>query len=210
MQMGCIPKHYARSSVVTLNPCPCCQYEVHHVHPYCISTDLFKLVEEPQLKYCKISIIDGNTSLWQVDWHESASKQTFQSDYFLPADEVNEIEMTGASCQVCFGLAPSLWPLLMPNMEGNYFDEAAKDGNVEQCVCNWQAALPNNLKSMFSKFDKTSIFVAVCWHGLFWPVSIWFGVVHCESSFLISALTSFTPAGPNIPLYFFVFSWSNW
>ena len=46
-----------------LNLCPCCQYEVCYIHSYGISTDLFKLVDEPQLKYCKISIIDGNTSL---------------------------------------------------------------------------------------------------------------------------------------------------
>ena len=46
-----------------LNSCPCCQYEVCHVHSYSIFTDLFKLVDEPQLKYRKISIIDGNSSL---------------------------------------------------------------------------------------------------------------------------------------------------
>ena len=47
-------------------------------------------------------MIDGNMSLQQVDWHESASKKTFQSDYFLSIDEVNAIELPGASHQVCF------------------------------------------------------------------------------------------------------------
>lgn len=90
-----------------LNSCPCCQYEVCHICPYCISTDSFKLVDEPQLKYRKISIIDGNTSLRRVDRHKSASKRTFHSNYFLPVDEVNGIEMASASRQVCFGLALS-------------------------------------------------------------------------------------------------------
>ena len=61
--------------------------------------------------------------------------------------------------------APLCLPLLTPNAEGDGFDEAVKDGSVEQCVRNWRAALPDNLKSMFSKFDETSIFVAVCRHG---------------------------------------------
>ena len=61
-------------------------------------------MDEPQLKYSKISIIDGNTSLRRVDRHESASKQTFKSDYFLSVDKVNEIEMAGTSSQVCFRL----------------------------------------------------------------------------------------------------------
>ena len=89
-----------------LNSCPCCQYEVCHVHSYSIFTDLFKLVDEPQLKYRKISIVDGNTSLRRVDRHESTSKQKFQSDYFLPVEEVNAVEMPGASHRVGFGLAP--------------------------------------------------------------------------------------------------------
>ncbi len=46
-----------------LNSCPCCQYEVCHIHSHNITTDLFKLMDEPHLKYCQISIIDGNTSL---------------------------------------------------------------------------------------------------------------------------------------------------
>jgi hypothetical protein len=91
-----------------LNSCPCCHYEVCHIHSYSLSTDSSKLLDEPQLKYCKISIIDGNTSLQQVHQHESASKQIFHSDYFLPIDEVNEMGMLGASHQVCFGLALSI------------------------------------------------------------------------------------------------------
>jgi hypothetical protein len=55
---------------------------------------------EPQLKYRKISIMDGNTSLRRVERHESASTQTFKSNYFLSIDAVNEIEMPGASRQV--------------------------------------------------------------------------------------------------------------
>jgi len=89
-----------------LNSCPCCQYEVHHLHSYSTFTDSFKLVDEPQLKYRKISILDGNTSLRRVDRQESASKQTFQSDYFLPVNEVNEFAKQGASRKVCFGLGP--------------------------------------------------------------------------------------------------------
>jgi len=55
--------------------------------------------------------------------------------------------------------------MLTPNTEGEGFDEAVKDTDAEQCVRNWRAALPDNLKSMFSKFDETGIFVAVCRHG---------------------------------------------
>jgi len=46
-----------------LNSCPCCQYKVCHIHSYSMTTDLFKLMDEPHLKYHQISIIDGNTSL---------------------------------------------------------------------------------------------------------------------------------------------------
>ena len=46
-----------------LNSCPCCQYEVCHISPHNITTDSFKLMDEPHLKYRQISIIDGNTSL---------------------------------------------------------------------------------------------------------------------------------------------------
>jgi hypothetical protein len=53
----------------------------------------------------------------------------------------------------------------MYNMEDDGFDGAVTDGHVDQCVRNWQAARPDNLKSMFSKFDETGIFVAVCRHG---------------------------------------------
>ena len=56
-------------------------------------------------------------------------------------------------------------PLLTPNTEGDGFDEAVQDASVDQCVRNWHAALPDNLKSMFSKFDETGVFVAVCRHG---------------------------------------------
>ena len=148
-----------------LNSCPCCQYEVHHNHSYSISTDLFQLVDEPKLKYRKISIIDGNTSLRRVNRHESTSKKKFQSDYFLPVDKVNEVEMPGASRQVCFWCGSSVEPLLTPDVEDNPLHEVVEDGDVGQCVRNWRAALPDNLKSMFSIFDETGIFVAVCRHG---------------------------------------------
>jgi len=63
-------------------------------------------MDEPHLKYRQISIIDGNTSLRRIDRRQSASKQTFESNYFLSVDEVNEVVMPGASRQVCFGMAP--------------------------------------------------------------------------------------------------------
>src|SRR5258706_13079047 len=84
-----------------LNSCPCCQYEVSHICFYSLSPDSFKLVGEPPLKFCKISMIDGNTSLRRVNRCESASKKTFLSDYFLSVDEVNAIEMRGAPHQIC-------------------------------------------------------------------------------------------------------------
>ena len=92
------------------NSCPCCQYEVchMHMHSYSISIDLLKLMGEPQLKYRKIFIMDGNTSLRRVNRHQSASKQMFQSEYFLPVDEVDRFEMRGASHQVCFRPSPLL------------------------------------------------------------------------------------------------------
>jgi hypothetical protein len=64
-------------------------------------------MDEPQLKYRKITIIDGNTSLRRVDRRESASKQIFRSDYFLSIDEVNEVMMQDASCRVSFLHGPS-------------------------------------------------------------------------------------------------------
>jgi len=85
-----------------LNSCPCCQYEVCHICFYSLPPDSFKLVGEPPLKFRKISMIDGNTSLRRVNRRESASKRTFRSEYFLSVDEVNAIEMPGASRQVCF------------------------------------------------------------------------------------------------------------
>jgi hypothetical protein len=85
-----------------LNSCPCCHYEVRHIYANCISIDLLKLMDEPQLKYRKITIIDGNTSLRRVDRRESASKQIFRSDYFLSVDEVNKVTMQDASCRVSF------------------------------------------------------------------------------------------------------------
>ena len=147
------------------NSCPCCQYEVCHIRCYSISTDLFKLAGEPRLKYRKISIIDGNTSLRRVDRRESASKKSFKSDYFLSVAEVNEIENQGASRQVRFGLACLHLPVLTPNTKADGFDQSVQDASTEHCVRNWRAALPDNLKSMFSKFDETGIFVAVCRHG---------------------------------------------
>ena len=148
-----------------LNSCPCCHYEVRHIYSRCISTDSLKLVDEPQLKYRKITILDGNTSLRRVDRHESASKHIFRSDYFLSVDKVNEVMKQDASRQVSFLHGPSVNPLLTPDVEGDGFGEAVEDGNAEHCVRNWRAALPDNLKSMFSKFDETGIFVAVCRHG---------------------------------------------
>ena len=91
-----------------LNSCPCCQYEVSYIHSHSASTDLFKLMDEPQLKYRKISIVDGNTSLRRVERRESARKQLFQSDYFLTVDTVNSVEMLGASRQVCFAFIRSV------------------------------------------------------------------------------------------------------
>ena len=148
-----------------LNSCPCCHYEVRHIHSYCTSTDSLKLMDEPQLKYRKITILDGNTSLRRVDRRESASQQIFRSDYFLSADEVNKVTVQDASSQVSFLHSSSLSTLLTHNMEGDGFGGPEEDGNGAQCVCNWRAALPDNLKSMFSKFDETGIFVAVCRHG---------------------------------------------
>ena len=85
-----------------LNSCPCCHYEVRPIYPCCIFADSLKLVDEPELKYRKITIIDGNTSLRRVDRSESASKQIFRSDYFLSVDEVNEITKQDASHRVNF------------------------------------------------------------------------------------------------------------
>ena len=91
-----------------LNSCPCCHYEVRHIYSRCISTDSLKLVDEPQLKYRKITILDGNTSLRRVDRRESASKHVFHSDYFLSVDEVNKIIVQDASCRVSFLYGPAL------------------------------------------------------------------------------------------------------
>ena len=44
-------------------------------------------------------------------------------------------------------------------MEGDGFNEVTQGASVDQCVHNWHAALPNNLKSMFLKFDETFIFL---------------------------------------------------
>ena len=90
-----------------LNSCPSCQYEVCCNRSYSVSTDPSKLVDEPRLKYRKISIIDGNTSLRRVDQRRSTNKQTFDSDYFIPVDEVDEIEKPGSPRQVRFDFCPS-------------------------------------------------------------------------------------------------------
>lgn len=62
------------------------------------------------------------------------------------------------------------WPISIltsaeTHVEGDGFDETGKDGDEDNCVRNWRAARPDNLKSMFSRFDETGIFVAVCRHG---------------------------------------------
>ena len=45
-------------------------------------------------------------------------------------------------------------------------EDGMADTNASQCVKNWIAALPNSLKSMFTRFDETGLFVALCRHGL--------------------------------------------
>jgi len=63
-------------------------------------------------------------------------------------------------------LCPSYYLTSAHTWHGGWcFDEAVESDIVDHCVRNWQVALPDNLKSMFLKFDETGIFVAICWHG---------------------------------------------
>ena len=144
-------------------------------------------MDEPQLKYCKITIIDRNTSLQQVDQHESASKQIFWSDYFLSIDEVNKVTMQDASCQVSFLHHSSPSSLCWhPTWRVMVLVKQEKMGM--QTIVSATGVLPSPTTSKACSWNLMKLASSLPFVNmdLFQPVWIWFRVVNCELLFLFS------------------------
>ncbi|KAH9913659.1 uncharacterized protein B0H18DRAFT_887915 [Fomitopsis serialis] len=132
---------------------------------------LYKLEDEPELKYSLMVTIDSNQSLKLIDdafrhGTARADPRTARTDIWLSPAEMNVDNRTIAS-----GPAPdNLRDLDLHSDDVQWLNLAdSENGKIEAsvdvCVERWRNAGPEARKKMFALFAMTGIFVCLCRHG---------------------------------------------
>ncbi|KAG2353443.1 hypothetical protein BDR07DRAFT_1496245 [Suillus spraguei] len=127
-----------------LNSCPPCSYE---------------LQDEPELKFCKMIIFDGNNSLScmaPLGGHEVGDRHVFRSDYFLEPEFID---------QFVHEVKSSPEP---PDVSVTANGECASASTTPSSTCtdNWKAARADAKKKSWGIFEETGIFACTCCHGI--------------------------------------------
>ncbi|KAG1859304.1 hypothetical protein F4604DRAFT_1882800 [Suillus subluteus] len=140
------------------NLCPCCHYKVQ---------------DEPKLRFPFEIALDGNNSAKFVDpalrgGRERQDPRNGRSDIWIDEEYVDrfkdEVKNARRSHRPNTS-APA--DIVDPDDPWIYCENEDQDSNepVNVCVDRWRNAAPEARKRMFSVFQKSGIFVAVCRHG---------------------------------------------
>lgn len=123
---------------------------------------------------------DGNNSLKSfLRTRGQADTRTFESDYFLSHDFVDqfkdEVKRKVRKPDVAEACVPQIPSLKLPIyfIQGEVEVEGdPTDGQTGPATCTdrWRAANADTLKGMYNAFAETGVFVSVCRHGLVWTV----------------------------------------
>ncbi|KAG6809418.1 hypothetical protein H0H92_000329 [Tricholoma furcatifolium] len=145
-------------------------YRVLHACPPCS----YKIQGEPELRYERMIVLDGNNSLKRIKAignRQISDKRTFESDYFLPAEFVdqyaNEVKARPAAPANKSSEAEDDEPdTPVLEGEGDPTDGAGDiDSGPSGCTDNWKAAAKEENKKMWAIFSESGIFASACRHG---------------------------------------------
>ncbi|KAG0708173.1 hypothetical protein DFH29DRAFT_979487 [Suillus ampliporus] len=131
-----------------LNSCPPCSYE---------------LEDEPELKFCKMIVFDGNNSLScmaPLGGREVGNQHIFNSDYFLDPEFVDKF-----ADEVKSGPQPSDANVTTTqHLHGEHASTATAPTSV--CTDNWKAARVDMKKKSWGIFEETGVFACACRHSI--------------------------------------------
>ncbi|KAG1888306.1 hypothetical protein F4604DRAFT_1877422 [Suillus subluteus] len=131
-----------------LNSCPPCSYE---------------LEDEPELKFSKMIVFDGNNSLSRMaplGGRKVGDRRVFKSDYFLDPEFVDKF-------------ADEVKPDPQPSdanvtttqhLHGEHVSTATAPTSA--CTDNWKAARADTKKKSWGIFEETGVFACACRHGI--------------------------------------------
>ncbi len=119
--------------------------------------------------------MDGNNSLKRLapsERRQAGDTRTFDSDYILPRDWVNQFANEVKGRQV---LNKPAVPIA--DSDGEASDDETPAGaegdptdgvssGTTPCATNWKAASADDTKRMWGMFDETGIFACACRHGI--------------------------------------------
>lgn len=119
----------------------------------------FKLEDEPELKFRKMIVFNGNNSLSRMaplGGREVGDRRVFTSDYFLEPGFVDQF-----AHEVKPGPEhPDV------NVTANGERTSTSTGSTSTCTDNWKAARDDAKKKSWGIFEETGIFACTCRHGI--------------------------------------------
>ncbi|KAF8871444.1 hypothetical protein BD779DRAFT_1478233 [Infundibulicybe gibba] len=141
------------------NVCP------NNVCPPC----LYKVQDEPPLRFSLLAAMDGNNSLKLVDstfrpGTQRRNNRTQRHSFWITPKEVDMFKDA-----VAMGKGPAAERSNPSGAIGGVLQEGSESGEptqgVEVCLEQWRNAGPDTRKHVFALFAVSGIFIAVCRHG---------------------------------------------
>ncbi|KAF8236921.1 hypothetical protein L208DRAFT_1249802 [Tricholoma matsutake] len=150
-----------------------------HLCPPC----MYKLTDEPPMKFSMLVAMDGNNSLKLVDstfcsGSSHTDDRTSTSSRWLTPEDVDQFKdkVVNSHHNVSLPSSPKIpSDVFPPNLNSDAGDDdiawlnIAEDNETQKiiniCVERWQSAGPEARKKMFTLFAVAGIFVAICCHG---------------------------------------------
>ncbi|KAF8226692.1 hypothetical protein L208DRAFT_1300645 [Tricholoma matsutake] len=146
-----------------------------HLCPPC----MYKLTDEPPMKFSMLVAMDGNNLLKLVDstFHSGSSHtddHTSTSNQWLTPEDIDRFkdEVVNSRPSTAPKSPSDVFP---PNLNSDAGDDdiawlnIAEDDKTQKiiniCVERWRSAGPEARKKMFALFAVAGIFVAICRHG---------------------------------------------
>ncbi|KAF8873102.1 hypothetical protein BD779DRAFT_1452217 [Infundibulicybe gibba] len=130
---------------------------------------LYKVQDEPPLRFSLLAAMDGNNSLKLVDstfrpGTQRRDNHTQRHSFWITPEEVDMFKDAVAT-----GKGPAAERSNPSGAIGGVLQEGSESGEptqgVEVCLERWRNAGPDTRKRVFALFAVSGIFIAVCRHG---------------------------------------------
>lgn len=124
---------------------------------------MYKVIDEPSLKFSMLAAMDGNNSLKLIDSSFRTGKprtdeRTSPSPRWITPVDVDKFQ-DGAATTLASNVDDDDWLQIISELGSSLMP------NLPICVERWKNAGPDARKKMLGLFSTSGIFLAVCRHG---------------------------------------------